>query len=269
MRRIARPAARAPRAATRRRAAEQRDELAPLHSITSSARASSVGGTSRPSALAVLRLMTSSNLVGCMHRQVGRLLALEDAADIDAGLTIAVGDAGSVAHQAAGPANSRDGRSRAARGACQRDELIARALKKPVRADKERTGPLLDEASRRPRRCRVRCWPARTSVASPSARAAACNRCNHGLGIRIVRVDEQGDRRGAGTSSCSSSSRFAASSTCRKCTPVTLPPGRLRLATRPSCDRVAADQKTIGIVAVAALAASAAGEPPTATITAT
>ena len=38
---------------------------APLHSITSSARASRVGGTSRPSALAVLRLMTSSNLVGC------------------------------------------------------------------------------------------------------------------------------------------------------------------------------------------------------------
>ena len=36
-----------------RRAAEQRDELAPLHSITSSARASSVGGTVRPSILAV------------------------------------------------------------------------------------------------------------------------------------------------------------------------------------------------------------------------
>jgi hypothetical protein len=38
---------------------------AAVHSITSSARASSVGGTSRPSALAVLRLMTSSNFVGC------------------------------------------------------------------------------------------------------------------------------------------------------------------------------------------------------------
>src|SRR5262249_6516782 len=49
----------------RRRAAEQRDELASLHySITSSARASSVGGTSRPSTCAVCRLMTSSNLVG-------------------------------------------------------------------------------------------------------------------------------------------------------------------------------------------------------------
>ena len=33
------------------RAAEQRDELAPLHSITSSARASSVGGMVRPSAI--------------------------------------------------------------------------------------------------------------------------------------------------------------------------------------------------------------------------
>src|SRR6516165_6864608 len=44
------------------RAAEQRDELAPFHSITSSASASSVGGISTPNAFAVARLMTSSNL---------------------------------------------------------------------------------------------------------------------------------------------------------------------------------------------------------------
>src|SRR5271170_7802294 len=36
-----------------------------LYSITSSALASSVGGNSRPSAFAVLRLVTSSNVVGC------------------------------------------------------------------------------------------------------------------------------------------------------------------------------------------------------------
>src|SRR6266540_6351077 len=36
------------------------------HSITSSAIASSVGGISRPSVLAVLRLGTNSNLVDCM-----------------------------------------------------------------------------------------------------------------------------------------------------------------------------------------------------------
>src|SRR5262249_56594330 len=46
------------------RAAEKSDELAPLHSITSSAATSSLSGTVRPSALAVLRLMTSPNLTG-------------------------------------------------------------------------------------------------------------------------------------------------------------------------------------------------------------
>jgi hypothetical protein len=48
------------------RAAEQRYEVAPFHSITSSARASSVDGISRSNALAVWRLMTSSSLVDCM-----------------------------------------------------------------------------------------------------------------------------------------------------------------------------------------------------------
>ena len=53
----------------RRRAADERDELAPLHSITSSARASSVTGISRPIVLAVFALITSSNFVG---RSIGK-----------------------------------------------------------------------------------------------------------------------------------------------------------------------------------------------------
>src|SRR5262245_36321127 len=55
------------------RAAEKRDELAaPDHSITSSARASRVGGTVRPSAFAVFRLITSSYFVGaCTGRSAG------------------------------------------------------------------------------------------------------------------------------------------------------------------------------------------------------
>src|SRR5262245_31441516 len=72
----------------RRRAAEQRDELAAVsitssakarsiggrfrpsaHSITSSARATSHGGTSRPIVLAVCRLMTNSNFTA---RIIGR-----------------------------------------------------------------------------------------------------------------------------------------------------------------------------------------------------
>src|SRR5262249_32099256 len=45
-------------------AAEQRDELAPSHSIPSAARPTSEGGRSSPSALPALRLTTSSNLTG-------------------------------------------------------------------------------------------------------------------------------------------------------------------------------------------------------------
>src|SRR5262245_60900293 len=50
----------------RRRAAEERDELAaPDHSITSSARTRNVSGMVSPIALAALRLITKSNFVGC------------------------------------------------------------------------------------------------------------------------------------------------------------------------------------------------------------
>ena len=115
------------------------------YSITSSASASSVGGTVRPSALAVLRLITNSNLVGCMDRQVGRLLALENAAGIDAGLAVRFGKAGSVAHQAAGHGELAPKVDRGHRVAGrQRDDLIAPAVEERIGANDERAGPLLD-----------------------------------------------------------------------------------------------------------------------------
>jgi hypothetical protein len=49
----------------RRGGAKQRDELAPPHSITSSAMASSLSGIVNPSALAVLTLITSSTFTAC------------------------------------------------------------------------------------------------------------------------------------------------------------------------------------------------------------
>src|SRR5262249_693606 len=48
-----------------RRAAEQRDEVATPHSLTSSARPDSGSGTVMPSGFAVLRLMISSTFVAC------------------------------------------------------------------------------------------------------------------------------------------------------------------------------------------------------------
>src|SRR6516162_6360318 len=58
------PLLRARRERPRGRSAEQSDEGAPPHSITSLARVTSDGGRSRPSALAVLRLIVNSILVG-------------------------------------------------------------------------------------------------------------------------------------------------------------------------------------------------------------
>jgi hypothetical protein len=55
-----------------RRAAKPCDKIAPLHSITSSARARREGGTLSFSILAVSALMTSSNLLDCKTgRSVG------------------------------------------------------------------------------------------------------------------------------------------------------------------------------------------------------
>jgi hypothetical protein len=54
--------------------------------ITSSAVANSVSGTSMPSALAAVSLMTNSNLVDCTTGGSAGFGALEDAAGIDADL---------------------------------------------------------------------------------------------------------------------------------------------------------------------------------------
>jgi len=73
------------RRGNQRHAADERDELAPVHSITSSARKRKDSGIVNPSAFAVLRLTTSSNFVGSsMGRSAGlaplRILSTKNAA---------------------------------------------------------------------------------------------------------------------------------------------------------------------------------------------
>src|SRR5437660_534912 len=63
--------------------------------------ASSPGGKLRLNALAVLRLITKLKFGRLHDRQVRGLRALEDAANIDTSQPISLGDARSVAHQAA------------------------------------------------------------------------------------------------------------------------------------------------------------------------
>ena len=64
-------------------------------------------GTSSPSAFAVFRLRTSAEFHRLLHREVGRFLALEDAAGVVADETQRVPETGSVAHQTAPTAKSR------------------------------------------------------------------------------------------------------------------------------------------------------------------
>src|SRR6516165_8910372 len=72
-----------------------------------------------------------------------------------------------------------------------------------------------------------------------------------------------------GMSSCISCSRLVTAASPNMVIPVTLPPGRLRLATRPSLTGSPLAVNTIGIVWVAALAACGEGSPPVAAITTT
>ena len=77
--------------------------------------------------------------------------------------------------------------------------------------------------------------------------------------MRIVRIDQQGNRAALGTSSCSSSSRFGTELTLKTADARDVAARPVEAGNETKFDRVAADVKTIGIVAVAALAASAAG----------
>src|SRR6516164_4602335 len=96
-------------------------------------------------------------------------------------------------------------------------------------------------------------------AAGGGARAAV----GHGVGrpapAALSWMIDRSARFALGTSSRIIPNRFAPSVLTINVTPVTLPPGRLRLETRPRSTGSAPVAKTIGMVVVAALLASAAG----------
>jgi hypothetical protein len=102
----------------------------------------------------------------------------------------------------------------------------------------------------------------RTWSLSPSLLAAGCaSRDKASARVRLVGLTSRAIVVAVGTNWCSSSSCFAPTSTLRLVTPVRLLPGRFRLATSPTATGSNPISKTIGIVAVAAFAATAEGVP--------
>jgi len=80
------------------RAAEGRDERAAGHSITSSASCCRWRGTSRPSTLAVLRLIISSTLVDCWTGRSAGFSPFENPTRVDTGRTVCIGKTAPVTH---------------------------------------------------------------------------------------------------------------------------------------------------------------------------
>src|SRR5215204_846467 len=109
---------------------------------------------------------------------------------------------------------------------------------------------------------------ATTSRRSPSAPvAAARSRVWGSARTGLFGLTRSPKLPAAGTTARSSSSCFAPTFAPKVDTPVRLPPGRLRLGTRPSSTGSTATRKTTGTVVVAALAAIADGVLPRTTIT--
>jgi hypothetical protein len=80
----------------------QRDELAPPHSITSSARPSSGSGILRPSVFRCFEIDYQLDLRGLLdHWEVRRLSAFENLTGVHTHVVIGIGKIGSIAHQAA------------------------------------------------------------------------------------------------------------------------------------------------------------------------
>src|SRR5262249_34829558 len=129
---------------------------------------------------------------GLLDRQVGRLLAFENAASVDAGQAVRIGCARSVAHQTAGSGESVD---RGNRVLCrERDYQIASAVEKCIGADDERADSLLSDGRKDRAEFRFRGGTQDTDLLSDS------DRCQLGfsrfeLGIRGFRVDQHADDR--------------------------------------------------------------------------
>ena len=102
----------------------------------------------------------------------------------------------------------------------------------------------------------------RTRICSPMARAAGVTSLKvDSAVVALAGLTSTATRVAVGTSSRKSSSRFAVNSPATKLTPVKLPPGRARLATRPSLTGSSLTLKTIGIVVVALAAARVVAFP--------
>ena len=142
----------------------------------------------------------------------------------------------------------------------ERDELFALAEQKRIDVDKQRARLSVQQRRRMRFRSLARCWPATPQGGAPAHPLPPADLWCLGAALGLLGLTNSASTASFGTASLTSSSRLAPSTFMKLLMPVTLPPGRLRLATRPALTGSSPTTKTIGIVPVAAFAAKAPGK---------
>src|SRR6516162_7871652 len=208
--------------------------------------------------------------LGRLHdRQVRGLRAFENAGGINADLKKHICNIHAVAHQQAGFDHLTVDATRRYSVACRQGrKLDAAADKERVGGDEEGICPVAYHRGEARIDFRAGAGLEYLNLQAQSTRSFWY--VSYALGTcDIGRIDQHGNPNGFGHQLMQSPSRLATTSPRKKLIPVRFPPGRARLATRPMLTGFSATPKTTGIVAVAALAASAARLPPGVAITAT
>ena len=192
------------------------------------------------------------------HRQVGGLLALKNAASVDAGLPITVKKIGAVAHQAPRYREFALLIDRRNAMACrQRRDVIAPTEEERVGGNQPASPPrVFALSSKTPRRFHALC-ATRTELQS-QAPGSFEDVLGLALGRRIARVDECGNHRGCWNHVAEELEPLSRQRGGKQVDPGDVAPRAAKLATRPSPTGSLAVVKTIGMLRVAAIAAQVA-----------
>src|SRR5215813_7710775 len=203
------------------------------------------------------------------HRQIGWFFALEDATDIDADLAILLRKVCPVAHQSADIGKHAIEIDRRQAVMCREDqELRTPRGEQRIGTDEESVGPFLHEARKDCVNVAVAAGGEDLDLA-PNGQSRRLHVSSQGFGVRIFGIDEHGKSLELRYQFVHEADLLCGNSPVMKLTPVVLPPGRLRLIARPACTGSPEAMKTMGMVAVAALATRVAAMPPGVAMTVT
>jgi hypothetical protein len=198
-----------------------------------------------------------------LHRQISRLVAFQDAAGIEADLPVGFRIVSSIAQQTAGLGKFADGidcGDPVAR--CQCHNLIAVICEHGVAAHQERINALADKRVEGLLEFARRTGLLNSLMPNVFAAAIISRTIASSAEALPVGVKRNAIDRASGINSCKNSMRLISRGGLRVKMPVTLPPGRFRLTTKPLATGSKPVKKTTGIDAVAARVAHNAGPEP-------